>query len=157
MPKNKTPRIVNLRDIKPGSRNISMVHLDKNQWKKTRSFLKPVKVSSMPKAGGYLEMIPDPDGGVIIYPQCDSGPDTICMIVTRHTPGGVSFECLCRPKKPTGGGGGGIVPPPPKPKCQMLHIGGRFRCVSFSNPPCRNCVLKTIEFRGRIFVFCACG
>ncbi len=160
MNKIKTPRIVNLRDIKPNSKNISMIHLDKNQWGKLKCNLKPVKVNSLPKRGVKLEFIPDPDGGVTMYPQCDSGPDTICMVVTRWTPQGVRMECRCRPARGGGnGGGGGIggVTPPAKKKCSLLLFGNKLQCLSFSFPPCTDCKFAQLNFHGRIFIFCTCG
>ena len=157
MNKTKTPRIVNLRDIKPNSKNISMIHLDKNQWRKVKSNLKTIEVKVMPKHGVKLEFIPDPDGGVTMYPQCDSGPDTTCMVVTRWTPQGASMECRCRPKRQPGGGNGGLTPPPEKKKCSMVIFNHRIQCRSFSFPPCKDCKLRSININGRTLLFCACG
>ncbi len=157
MNKSKTPRIVNLRDIKPNSRNISMIHLDKNQWGKLKGNLKTIKVKSMPKRGVRLEFIPDPDGGVVIYPQCDSGPDTTCMVVTHWTPQGIRMECRCRPRRQPGGGGIGGVTPPANKKCSLLIFGNKLQCLSFSFPPCNDCKLRQLDFHGRILLFCSCG
>lgn len=158
MANSKTPRIVNFRDIKPNSKNISMIHLDKNQWSKVKGNLKTIKVNALPKMGLKLEFIPDPDGGVTMYPQCDSGPDNICMVVTRMSPGGgVTMECRCRPRRTGGNGGGGIVIPPPKGKCLLILSGTQLRCISLSNPPCTNCKLRQTSFGGRIYLYCSCG
>lgn len=153
----KVPRVVNLSDIKPGSRNITMIHLNKRQWGAYSKNLRPAKVTKLPGKGGFIELIPVPDGGVIMYPQCDSGPDNICLVVTKWTPGGVVMECRCRPRRKPGGGGGGVITPPPGPKCQVILAGGRFRCISLSNPPCASCRLRTVTFNGRIFITCTCN
>lgn len=157
MPKTKTPRIVSLRDIKPGSRNITMIHFSKSEWAKLRPNIKAVKVKVARKRGLKLEFIPDPDGGVTVYPQCDSGPDTVCQVVTRPSSGGVTMQCRCRSSQ--GHEPNERLDPPanPKPSCRVLLTRNSLRCISFSNPPCTNCVMKTMTFAGRMFLYCSCG
>lgn len=157
MPANNTPRIVNIADFMPRSKNVSMIHLNKSQWAKVSKSLKTVKTNALPKYGMKIELIPDPNSGVIVYPQCDSSPDNICSVVNKWSPNGITMECRCRPKKPGGSPGGVTNSPPAKKKCTLILSNSTLRCISLSNPPCTDCKLKIVTFGGRTMLFCSCG
>lgn len=157
MPKNKTPRIVSFSSIKPASKNISMIHFNRKEWGKLQPNIKAVKISTPPKRGLKLEFIPDPEGGVTIYPQCDSGPDNSCQVVSRLTPQGVTMQCRCRSAQGHVGSGTLDSPANPKPSCRVLLTRNSLRCISYSNPPCTNCRLRQTTIAGRLMIYCSCG
>ena len=140
--------VAELAKMKATPRRPLLIHFTAEQWRQASKGIRRGK--ARPKKGFRFVGIPDPDGGVVLRPECvPSGPDEECILrpVPRLGPPRIAFECYCRPT-------GSLIPgaEPAKPFCTM-EVGFYPRLRFF----CRkvlcvgNCRLQIVQSSAGMF------
>ncbi len=154
----KAPVVRNVAELGKGApKGDLLIHFTKDQWTRLTRNAKPTK--GVPKHGGRLEFMPDPNGDGTAQFVCNPGPGEDCSVRVRHHPnGGITYECRCSVREiPTGGGGGGGTGGRlTLPSCSMRIAPNRpisclrLRCAG-------RCELRMARVGNRIALFCVCA
>ena len=151
----KIPMVRNVAELgklKATPRKPLLIHFTKDQW---QSAIKGAhRGRSVPKKGFRIIGIPDPNGDVVVMPECaPSGPDEECIL--RLVPGlgdprRIDFVCQCRPVQT-------LEPPEPPPPACTLSLGLTPPRLFCSNNACNGtCQLRVTPGLGRIVVVLSC-
>src|SRR5688572_8424733 len=113
--RSKPPVVRNLAELSgPIPKGDLLIHCTEEQWTKLKRGIPLGK--AVPKYGPRLEFIPNPDGGGMINFQCNPGEGQVCIAIAKPAPGGIVFECRCRPietPRPPNSSSGGVFRWPP--------------------------------------------
>jgi hypothetical protein len=155
---NSTWNIKSIADVRGTPKNPTLIHMTTPQWKHaTRGIPVDNVPDSTTKHVFSLIGIPDPEGGVLLYPNCpNQGPDTQCMVVQRFLGGSLVYECRCRNRRKSPQ----LSPPAP---CRLSITPGVNPTITCMHGTCsRNCRL-TLQREKTTFgltlyrLVCACA
>lgn len=107
MAKRTVPKIRSLSDIRGVARGPELIHLTAQQWQRVKRKTVPPPKGRPGRLKGlavHVISIPDPDGGVLLMPECIPGRNEVCAVKQVWRDGNLVLECFCRPKNRRGGG-----------------------------------------------------
>jgi hypothetical protein len=131
----KTPSIRNIDDIRGSMRLPVLIHLNGRQWRETLKLLEPREQIS--GQGIVLNVIPDPNGDVVIFPQCqEASPDVICKVDTTTGLRTATYSCGCRDRNRGPRGDGSLAHL--VTDCQLQLAGGRRPVLSCVQQRCKH-------------------